>query len=77
MHTTQLSDVVAVKVNAQMTLFVTNPETHIWFRGIALFIVAPILIIKGRQYNDNMLTLIGVGTLLIDGYTFMLSLKSV
>ena len=56
-------------------LFVTAPRIHTILRGIAVFIVAPLLIYKGYIYNDLILLLLGIGTLLVDGWTLYLSLR--
>lgn len=51
-----------------------KPEFHILLRIIAVFFIAPILIYKGYLYNDKILLILGVGTLIIDGFTLYKSI---
>ena len=55
-------------------LFVGNVGMHTFFRFVAAFIIAPILIWKGVKYNDKLILAIGIITLLVDAYTFCLSI---
>lgn len=57
-------------------LFVIEPRIHTFFRFTAAFIIAPILIWKGYTLKDNIILLIGVITLLVDAYTFYMSINS-
>jgi len=58
-------------------LFVGNPYMHTFFRFVAAFIIAPILIIKGIEYRDLFILLIGIITLIVDTYTFGLSVYKI
>lgn len=68
-----------------MPLFVTSPGLHTLFRFVAAFLVAPYLLYVGwkgtdlfeRESNPVMplIFAIGLGTLLIDSWTFFLSLR--
>ena len=54
-----------------MPLFVIHPLIHVFLRFVAAFIIAPILIYKGLLiYQDNLLLLIGILTLMVDSFTF-------
>lgn len=48
---------------------------HTFLRGLAAFVVAPILTLKGMRQNDSILIIIGVGTFIIDLVTFMRSFR--
>ena len=56
-------------------LFVVKPGIHTFFRFVAAFIIAPLLILKGWQYQDWILLIIGIVTLLVDLFTFCMSIK--
>lgn len=56
-------------------LFVVKPGVHVLLRMIAVFVVAPILIIKGLRYEDHVLLLLGLGTLIIDSWTLAKSVR--
>ena len=55
-------------------LFVGNKYMHIFFRFVAAFIIAPILLYKGWRYKDLVIFGIGMITFIVDSYTFSLSL---
>ena len=55
--------------------FVFPVSIHTIFRGLALFIVAPILLYKGKRSDDRILTFLGLATLIVDGITFTRAIK--
>lgn len=58
-----------------MSLFVIDPRIHVLLRFIAVFFIGPILLYKGyRVYNDRLLMLLGLGTILVDSYTLYKSI---
>ena len=62
--------------SATSDLFVVQPKVHTFFRFVAAFIIAPLLIWKGIQYQDWLLLVIGIITLLVDLVTFSMSIKA-
>lgn len=60
-----------------MPLFVIHPRLHTLLRFIAVFVIGPLMWHKGRQYKDNLLMLLGLATILVDGYTLFQSLKKI
>jgi len=58
-------------------LFVGNKYMHTFFRFVAAFIIAPILIYYGYTLNNIIILGIGIMTLIIDTYTFILSIKKI
>jgi hypothetical protein len=58
-------------------LFVGNPYMHTFFRFVAAFLIAPVLILKGIQLNDKIIWAIGLITLCTDAFTFFLSVKTI
>lgn len=69
-----------------MSLFVTSPGLHTLFRFVAAFLVAPYLLYVGWTGKDivdskgkspvlPLVFLIGLGTLLIDSWTFWMSVR--
>lgn len=59
-----------------MPLFVASPRLHTLFRFVAAFLVAPYLLYVGYTRKLPVVFLIGLGTLLIDSWTFFLSVRS-
>lgn len=55
--------------------FVISKNIHLILRAAAVFILAPILIWKGYYNKDNVLLILGLLVLLIDGYTLWKNIK--
>ncbi|OQX20509.1 MAG: hypothetical protein BWK76_01055 [Desulfobulbaceae bacterium A2] len=58
-------------------LFVVSPGMHTFFRGVAAFIIAPLLLWKGLQYQDFIVFGIGAITLIVDSFTFFKSIVAI
>ena len=63
------------KTMSTCDLMVVSKNQHLVFRGVAAFLIAPYLVYTGRKYNNNILILIGIGTFIIDLYTFIKTLN--
>lgn len=58
-------------------LFVVSPGMHTFFRFVAAFVIAPLLIWKGIQLNDIIILIIGIITLVVDSFTFLKSIVAI
>jgi len=58
-----------------MDLFVTSKRTHTFFRAAAV-LFGIYVVHAGLKYNDTVLVVIGLLTIVVDAYTFCLSIKS-
>ena len=59
-----------------MLFVLKNPQFHVFLRALAAFVIGPLLLFYGDRYNNLILSLLGAGTMIVDGYTFGKSLNS-
>ena len=56
-------------------LFVLSPRQHTFLRALAAFVIGPYLLYEGIRLKHAGLQVLGTGTILVDGYTFYLSVN--
>ena len=59
-----------------MDLFVVNKHLHLIFRITAIFF-GIIILSKGIKYNDKILMIIGLTTIITDSYTTFKSIQKI
>lgn len=53
-----------------------NPQFHIFLRALAALVIGPVLLVYGDRHKLIGLTILGAGTMLVDGYTLLKSLHA-
>lgn len=59
-----------------MDLFVVNRHLHLFFRVTAIFF-GIIIYLRGKKYNDNILKVIGILTIIVDSFTTLKSIEQI
>ena len=60
-----------------MLFVLENPYFHVFLRALAALVIGPILLYYGDMYNNRVLIALGIGTMIVDGYTLLKSINSI